>query len=278
MRIDAHQHFWIYNSKEYGWINDDMRILRSDFLPEELAMEQKRAGFNGSIAVQARQSLQETEWLLDLADQNSLIKGVVGWVDLQSPQVRKQLQRFCKNSKFCGVRHIIQDESDDQFMLRSDFVRGIAILKEFNLTYDILIFSKHLPIACELVQKFPEQNFVLDHMAKPFIAKKIFEPWASDIKRLAQYQNVFCKVSGMVTEADWQNWKKQDFRPYMDTVFDAFGTSRIMIGSDWPVCTVAGTYSEVIEIVQNYISSLSVAEQDAVLGNNAENFYLSDND
>jgi L-fuconolactonase len=273
MKIDAHQHFWHYSVEEYGWIGPHMAVLQKDHLPADLASLLESAGVEGSVAVQARQTLDETQWLLDLADQHPLIKGVVGWVDLRSPDLSGQLERFCAHPKFCGVRHVVQDEPDDQFMLREDFLRGISMLADFGLTYDILIFPRHLPVACELVERFPDQGFVLDHIAKPFIKDGQVTPWDADIRRLATYPHVVCKVSGMVTEADWHQWRPADFRPYLDVVFDAFGAERIMFGSDWPVCTVAGTYAEVVEIVSDYVQGLSEKEQAKVWGETAREFY-----
>jgi L-fuconolactonase len=273
MKIDAHQHFWQYTPAEYGWISTEMEILQKDHLPPNLSLLTKSVGIEGTIAVQARQTLTETEWLLALADRHSLIKGVVGWVDLRSPNVQAQLEQFARHPKFRGVRHVLQDEPDDQYMLHDDFVRGLKLLAQFNLTYDILIFPRHLPVACELVERFPNQPFVLDHIAKPFIKDGTLSPWAEDIRRLAVYPNVFCKVSGMVTETNWQTWQPIDFRPYLDIVFDAFGPNRIMFGSDWPVCTVAGSYAEIVNIVADYTRQLSKLEQANVWGGAAQKFY-----
>jgi len=273
MKIDGHQHFWKFNTVEFGWINDDMNALRRDFLPRDLEEELQSIGFNGSIAVQARQSLEETRWLLQLADSNGFIKGVVGWVDLRSPKVEQQLAIFSKNEKFVGARHIVQDEPDDQFLLRADFLNGLRCLQTFDLTYDILIYPKHLPVAIKLVEQFPEMRFVLDHLAKPFIKKKITSSWKEEIAGLAKFPNVFCKVSGLVTEADWQNWKNDDFIPYLDTVFESFGVERILIGSDWPVCTLAGDYQKVMSIVTAFIEKFSNEEKTAILGGNAAKAY-----
>ena len=223
--------------------------------------------------MQARQTLEETQWLLELADRYPFIKGVVGWVDLRAPELPEQLERFCAHPRLRGVRHVVQDEPDDEFMLREDFVRGIGTLADFGLTYDILIFPRHLPVACELVERFPDQSFVLDHIAKPLIREGKVAPWDAGIRRLAPYPNVWCKVSGMVTEADWHRWQPTDFRPYLDVVFEAFGPRRIMVGSDWPVCTLAGSYADVIALVSDYIQQLSVAEQADVWGQTATRFY-----
>jgi L-fuconolactonase len=273
MNIDAHQHFWRYNESEYGWMGPGMETLKRDHLPPDLLPLLQSAGFDGTIAVQARQVLEETRWLLELADQYSFIKGVVGWVDLRSPQLHHQLEPFAAHPKLRGVRHVVHDEPDDQFMLREDFVRGISMLSEFHLTYDLLLFPKHLPAACELVKRFPYQRFVLDHIAKPLIKGGILEPWATDLRKLAAFPNVFAKVSGMVTEANWQAWKPADFTPYLDAVLDVFGVERVMLGSDWPVCTVAATYGQVISIVAEYIRRFSPDEQKQILGGNARRFY-----
>jgi L-fuconolactonase len=272
-RIDAHQHFWHYDPVEYGWINDAMADLRRDFLPAHLKPLLDEWGFDGCIAVQARQSLEETRWLLQLAAQNDFIRGVVGWVDLRSAQLGDQLREFTQNPKFVGVRHVVQDEPDDNFMLRTDFRRGIAQLADFNLAYDILVYPRQLKAALKLAGEFSQQRFVLDHIAKPLIAQGAMEPWNTEIRALAQLPNVWCKVSGMVTEARWKEWRPQDFHPYLDVVFEVFGPERIMIGSDWPVCTVAAGYGNTMRIVTDYIAKLPREQQDAVLGENCATFY-----
>jgi len=274
MRIDAHQHFWIYNQEDYSWIDDSMHMIKEDFLPEHLILELAKEGFDGSIAVQARQTLNETKWLLKLSDDNDFIKGVVGWVDLKSRNVSGDLLYFSKHSKFIGVRHVVHDEADDAFMLNKDFLRGISYLREFDLTYDFLLFPKHLSIAYQVAAMFPEQRFVLDHISKPSIKQQLFKPWEEDIKELAGLPNVYCKLSGMVTEADWINWQAEDIFPYLDVIMSAFGSDRVMIGSDWPVCLVAGSYSKVMSVVMEYINSLSTSEQKSILGNNCDRFYL----
>jgi L-fuconolactonase len=273
VRIDTHQHFWKYNERDYGWMGPGMEKLKSDHLPADLAPLLRKVGIDGTVAVQARQCVEETEWLLHLTDENSFIKGVVGWVDLRSPQLALQLERFCYHPRLRGVRHVVHDEPDDKFMLGDDFVHGISKLRKYNLTYDLLLFTKHLPAACELVAKFPEQTFVLDHISKPLIKDGKIEPWKTDIHHLASFQNVSCKISGMVTEADWQNWKPGDFKPYMNIVLEAFGAERVMIGSDWPVCTVAGEYDEVVQIAANYVKQLSTGEQAAIWTENAKRIY-----
>lgn len=273
MRIDAHQHFWKYDPREYDWIDDRMLALRRDFLPADLKAPLERCGFGGSVAVQARQSLEETRWLLELAAQSPFILGVVGWVELRSHELRAQLERFAANPKFVGVRHVVQDEPDDRYLLRSDFLRGIGMLAGYKLAYDILIYPRHLPAAVEFARRFPSQRFVLDHLAKPPIASRKLEPWASDIRELAKSENVWCKVSGMVTEAKWRECSLDVYRPYLDVAFEAFGTKRLMFGSDWPVCTVSAPYDQVAGIVLSYLERFSATERKAVLGGNAARFW-----
>jgi L-fuconolactonase len=273
MRIDAHQHFWRYNQREYGWIDDSMAALQRDFLPADLKPELERNGFHGCVAVQTRQTLEETRWLLELAELAPFILGVVGWVDLRSPRLRFEWESLAGKSKLVGVRHIVQSEPDDRFLLQPDFLRGIAMLEEFDLAYDILIYPRHLPVTAEFVARFPKQRFVLDHLAKPPIKSRAVDTWARGIRELASHQNVHAKVSGLVTEADWQAWKPEDMRPYLDVAFECFGPRRLMIGSDWPVCTVAGSYSRVMDGVKNYISKHAEEEREAVLGGNAAKFW-----
>ena len=276
MRIDAHQHFWRYSAEEYDWIDDSMASLRRDFLPLDLKPELDAAGFDACIAVQARQTLEETRWLLELADENPFIAGVIGWVDLRAESVREQLAELSENPRLVGVRHVVQAEPDDRFLLRPDFLRGIAALQEFDLTYDILIYPRHLPVAVEFVSRFPQQHFVLDHLAKPFIKAQTIEPWASNIRELARFPNVFCKVSGMVTEADWTSWKPEHFQPYLETALQAFGPDRLMIGSDWPVCRVAGSYSKVMSLVIEFLDQHAPDAREKLLGGNAQRAYLRD--
>ena len=273
MRLDAHQHFWMYSPEDYGWINDSMAALRRDFLPQDLQPLLASEGFDGSIAVQARQSLEETRWLLELAAHNEIVKGVVGWVDLRSPSLPAQLDQFAQNPKLVGVRHVVQDEPDDDFMLRSDFRRGIARLRDYDLAYDILIYPRQLPAAAQLAHEFPDQHFVLDHIAKPLIAEGRMNSWERDIQELAQSENVSCKLSGMVTEARWHDWKPEDFRPYLDVVVNTFGPARLMIGSDWPVCTACAPYIQTMALVRDYIGALTPDEQQSILGECCSRFY-----
>lgn len=273
VKIDAHQHFWKYSVADYGWINDAMTVLKRDFLPDDLQPMLQSVGFDGSIAVQARQSLAETRWLLELADRNEFVRGVVGWVDLCSPLVGDQLRQFAANRKLVGVRHVVQDEPDDRFMLRPEFKRGLARVADFSLVYDLLLYPRHLPVAVELVRAFPGQAFVLDHIAKPAIAKGTLEPWSRDIRALAEFPNVACKLSGMVTEAKWWQWKTEDFGPYLDVVLRAFGPSRLMIGSDWPVCTLSADYASTLGLVRESIGALSGSELDGIVGGNCAEVY-----
>ena len=273
MRIDSHQHFWEYDPEQYGWMNDQMVVLRHDHLPVDLDAAQTDLGFDGSVAVQARQSLEENRWLLELSDSNPRIKGVVGWVDLQSCEVNAQLAQFANHSRFVGVRHVVQDEPDDNFMLRAEFVHGISQLEDFGLTYDILIFPSQLPAAINLVKQFPKQAFVLDHIAKPLIKDGVQEPWAHQIGELARHSNVYCKISGMVTEADWGSWKPEDFQSYLEVVLQAFGPERLMIGSDWPVCRLAGEYTSVMQLAIDFMQTHAPEHMDDFLGGNALAFY-----
>jgi len=274
MRIDSHQHFWRHDPVEYPWISSTtMGGLRRDFLPAHLAQEMAIVGLQASVAVQARQSLEESRWLLALADESAHVAGVVGWVDLRSGRVEEQLSELASHPKFVGVRHVVQDEPDDTFILGSAFQQGISRLRQFGLAYDVLIYPRQLPAAIELVRAFPEQHFVLDHLAKPPIRAGARSPWAEQILELSKAENVWCKVSGMVTEASWDDWTQADFRPYLDVVFESFGPRRLMFGSDWPVCLCAATYAEVHGIVEAYVQSFSPTDQQAVFGGNAAAFY-----
>lgn len=269
MRIDAHQHFWHYVPSEYPWIDDTLSPLRRHFLPKDLHPLLAAAGIDGCVAVQARQNLEETAFLLDLADRNPYVLGVVGWVDLRGPTARDQIARFARHPRFVGVRHIVQAEPDDRFLLGPQFLQGVALLAEFDLAYDILIYPRHLPVAAEFVERFPSQRFVLDHLAKPEIKKGEIGSWERGLRRLAERPNVMAKLSGLVTEADWARWTPEDLRPYLDAAFAAFGPDRLMIGSDWPVCTVAGEYGRVMGAVVSYLEGRPGAEREAVLGGNA---------
>ena len=273
MRIDSHQHFWRYNSRDYPWIDASRAPLMADYQPHDLLPLMQTTGIDGTVAVQARQNLRETEYLLALADEADFIRGVVGWVDMRAADVEAQLERFAPHPRMVGVRHIVHDEADDRFMLGGNFLRGLAKLAACDLRYDLLLFPRHLPIAIDVVKQFPDQPFVLDHIAKPFIKDGLLEPWERDIRQLASYDNVWCKISGLVTEAAWGGWTQDDFAPYLDVVFECFGVDRLMFGSDWPVCTLSGSYSQVVGIIENYIAALSADEQAAVMGGVAAGFY-----
>lgn len=272
-RIDSHQHFWRYKSDEYPWIDASREPLQADFMPPDLAPLLGASGIDGTVAVQARRNVNETEFLLELADRFDFIRGVVGWLDLRADDVEAQLERFADRPRMVGLRYSAHDEADDRRMLGGNFSRAMALLKAHDLRYDLLLFPRRLPLALELVRRFPEQPFVLDHIAKPLIKDGVLEPWRRDIRALAKCDNVWCKVSGMVTEADWKAWTQDDFRPYFDVVLDCFGSERLMFGSDWPVCTLAGSYSQAVDIVENHIAALSADEQAAVMGGNASAFY-----
>jgi L-fuconolactonase len=273
MNIDSHQHFWRYDGVRDAWIADSMAVLKRDFLPEHLATEFAVNGMDASIAVQADQSESETMFLLDLAEKNKSIAGVVGWVDLLSPRVGERLEYFSHSSKLRGFRHVAQSEPDDRFLARENFVKGVAQLRAFGFTYDILIYPKQLPAAIELAARLPEQRFVVDHVAKPEITSGNTAAWAAQMREIAQNKNVFCKLSGLVTEADWKHWKADDFKPYLDVVFDAFGAERLMFGSDWPVCLLAATYGQVKQLIENYAKGYSEADKEKIFGGNAARFY-----
>jgi L-fuconolactonase len=268
MTIDAHQHFWQYDPVAYDWIGNEMPGLRQDFLPPQLAPLLQQAGFTGSVAVQALQTEAETEFLLALAGRYSL-----GWVDLQADDAAARLTRLALNPYLKGIRHVVQAEQDDRFLLRPAFLRGISLLQQFNLTYDLLIYPHQLPAAIEFVARFPEQPFVLDHLAKPLIKKQQLDPWAQHIRELARHPHVCCKLSGMVTEADWHHWHPEHFTPYLQVVAEAFGPDRLMLGSDWPVCTLAGNYNSVMQIGMDFIRQYSIADQQKITGGNARKFY-----
>jgi L-fuconolactonase len=272
--LDAHQHFWRYDAAQYPWIPAGSPLQR-DWLPGDLAALERPLGIGGSIAVQARQSLAESDWLLGLSDADKRIRGVVGWVDLCAARVVEDLARLSTHPNFVGVRHVAQDEPDDRFLVGAAFVEGISRLQEFDLTYDLLVYPRQLPASIELVERFPDQPFVLDHIGKPPIRSGELQPWRAQIERLAKSPNVYCKVSGMITEANHDAWRADDLVPFLDVIFAAFGTERLMWGSDWPVCLLAGGYDEVFEVVQDYAAQFSNAERLAVFGGNCARFYLS---
>lgn len=272
-KIDSHQHFWRFDPVRDSWITDDMKVIQRDFLPADLAPILMENGIDGCVAVQADQSEEQNAFLLELAADNPFIKGIVGWVDLRAENIKDTLEFYKGYDKMKGFRHVLQGEQDRSLMLRDEFKRGISMLEGFGYTYDILIYTDQIKYSEELVKAFPNQRFVIDHIAKPDIKNQRIDEWAADMKALAGHENVSCKISGMVTEADWQHWKAADFEPYLDLVFGAFGATRVMFGSDWPVCEVAGGYGKVIGLVQDYTSKLSQTEQELFWGGNAIKFY-----
>jgi L-fuconolactonase len=274
-RIDAHQHFWNFDPIRDSWIDHSMHKIQKDFLPEDLLPLLKENSFSGCVAVQASQSEEETNFLLDLASKNDFIKGIVGWVDLLDKNSADRLELFSSQKKLKGFRHVVQGEADD-FMFRKDFRNGIGKLKPFQYTYDILIFHHQLPAAIDLVNSFPDQDFVLDHIAKPAIKSGAMLSWKEGIKELAKAENVSCKISGMVTEADWNNWKRNDLNPYLDVIFENFSNEKLMFGSDWPVCNLAASYSKVVHILEDYMSQLPIQVQNQIWYGNAQSFYKLD--
>jgi L-fuconolactonase len=273
MVIDSHHHFWRYSPSEYGWISDRMSLLRRDFLPEDLAREISSAGIGGVVSVQARQTTEETRWLLELAGQHDFIRGVVGWLPLISDRVADDLSRFAPHGKLKAVRHVLQDEPDDSYMLRDDFNRGIAMLAPFDLVYDILIFERHLPQSIELVDRHPNQTFVLDHIAKPRIRDGAISPWRENLIEIARRPNVYCKLSGVATEADHAAWTPSQLQPYLETALESFGPRRLMFGSDWPVCLLAVGYRDWFDLVSQFASTLSASEKRSLFGGTAAAAY-----
>lgn len=274
MYIDAHHHLWNFDPVEYDWIDDSMAMLKKDFLVKELERTLYNNGFSASIAVQARQSQEETLWLLELAESTELIKGVVGWIDLKSDQLAQQLDELACHKKLVGFRHVIQGETDPEFMKKPDFIRGLKMLADRGYRYDLLIFAHQLTAAAEMLAQVPNLHVVIDHIAKPNIKSGAeFEQWQENMQILAGNPQCYCKLSGMVTEADWQNWSSQDIQPYMKTVLDLFGTKRVMFGSDWPVCLVAGEYKAIKQLVLDFISLSAPQAKEDIFGNNAGHFY-----
>jgi L-fuconolactonase len=272
-RIDSHQHFWEFDPVRDSWIDETMSVIQHDFLPGDLRPLLHKHAMDGCVVVQTDQSETENGFLLGIANDYDFIKGVVGWVDLQSPHVDKRLEYYSQFKKLKGFRHVLQGEADRELMLKPAFKNGIKALSKYGFTYDILIYPDQLPYVYDFVKAFPNQKFVIDHIAKPYIKDKKIDDWAKDIKALAGFDNLYCKVSGMVTEANWKTWKQDDFKPYLDVVFKTFGTKRLMYGSDWPVCNVAGGYDKVIGIVKNHTAKLSADEQAGFWGDNAVEFY-----
>ncbi|MBM3738262.1 MAG: amidohydrolase [Acidobacteria bacterium] len=271
--VDSHHHFWKYTTAEYGWIPDSMAVLRQDYLPAHLAAEMAAGGVQRAVSVQVRQTVEESRWLLEIADATPFIAGVVGWVPLAGPSAGAVLEELAVHPKFRGVRHILQDEPANELMDDPAFRRGIGQLARHGLTYDILIHERHLDQAIRLVRAFPGQIFVLDHIAKPRIRQRVMEPWARQLREISQFENVYCKLSGIATEADWANWEPGDVRPYMDHALECFGPRRLMFGSDWPVMLVATSYGRWRDQVLEFASSLSRSERDRLLGGTAVEAY-----
>jgi L-fuconolactonase len=271
--IDAHHHLWRYNPRDYAWMSAEMISLRRDFLVPDLEKVAQESGVTGTLAVQARQTLEETEWLLELAARHPLLLGVVGWVPLVAPDILGQLDRLAANSKLKAVRHVLHDEPDDAYMLREDFNRGVSLLHARGLVYDVLIFERHLPQTLTFVDRHPRQVFVVDHIAKPRIREGILSPWKENLVELGRRENVYCKLSGMVTEAAWHQWSLAQLRPYFDAALTAFGPDRLMFGSDWPVLTVAGSYRQWVETFLALIAELSTDEQEQICAATARRAY-----
>jgi L-fuconolactonase len=272
-KIDAHQHFWKFDPVRDEWITEEMNVLRQDFLPGKLLPLLTQHGFDGCVAVQADQSEEETDFLLSLASEFSFIKGVVGWIDLRNNGLESKLEGYRNRQKLKGFRHILQGETRRDAMLDPGFKKGISLLETFGFTYDILIYPDQLPFICKFVSSFPQQKFVIDHLAKPAHDPALAQQWKTGMKELGKLENVYCKISGLVTEGAAGKKNLDDVRPYIDTVVNSFGTGRIMFGSDWPVCLLQASYTEVIQLVQDYFSSFSHAEQESFFGGNAIEFY-----
>ncbi|MCF8714705.1 amidohydrolase family protein [Joostella atrarenae] len=273
MNIDSHQHFWKYEPVKHSWIDDDMAVIRKDFMPLDLKTVYKQNNIDGCVAVQADQTLEETDFLIDLASKNDFIKGIVGWVDFSGNDIDAVLEHYSQFEKVKGFRHVVQGEADSNFLLRSDFLNGISKLEKYNFTYDILVFPHQLGAVLEFVKRFPNIKFVIDHIAKPYIKDGFYEGWAVLMTEIAKQPNVYCKLSGMITEADYKTWTYHALLPYMQLVLNAFGADRILFGSDWPVCLVAGNYEQVKKITTEFIAELSPEEQQAIMGLNAVKFY-----
>ena len=271
--IDAHQHFWQFDPVRDSWINNEMLVIKKDFLPADLLPVLQNNKVDGCIVVQSDQSEKENEFQLSNAGTFDFIQGVIGWVDLQSPDVEDRLNYYSSFKKMKGFRHILQEETDRQLMLKPAFTNGISLLEKYNFTYDLLIFPDQIKYAVQLAAKYPNQKFVINHIAKPNIKDQQIVDWAKDMRALADHKNVYCKVSGMVTEANWKGWNKTDFTPYFDVIVNSFGADRIMFGSDWPVCLLAASYNQTLEIMMDYFSSFTINENAKFFALNAIKFY-----
>ncbi|MFZ4861840.1 amidohydrolase family protein [Sphingobacterium sp. Mn56C] len=273
MRIDAHQHFWLYEPVKDAWITDDMQVIQRNFLPNDISGTLKKNHIDGAVVVQADQSVQETSFLVEMAEAYKMVKAVVGWVDLRAENINEQLAEFAKHPIIKGFRHIIEAETDADFLIRPDFQRGLEALTQYNYTFDLLVKPIHYASTLACVAANPNQQFMLDHMAKPNIKTQDFNDWASFIRELARYPNVYCKVSGLVTEADWENWSVADFKPYIDHAVSAFGLDRVCYGSDWPVSLLAASYEDVLHVVAHSLQNYSPIALEGFWGNNAVRFY-----
>jgi L-fuconolactonase len=271
--IDAHMHFWNYDANRHGWINDDMQVIRKDFLPGDAEQIFQKLGIEGCVAVQADTTEAETEFLVQLSQQHKIIKGVVGWVDLATEDLEEKLLLYSKQPIIKGFREIMQGAPDEQFMTNENFQAGLKQLAPLGFTYDVLIYHNQLPSAIKFTEKYPDQDFILDHIAKPNIKQHDWKKWRDDIRELSKNPKMYCKISGMVTEADWQRWNYENMRPYLETVGEYFGTDRICFGSDWPVCLVAAKYQDVLKIVTEFLSEVPVSEREQVLSGNITRFY-----
>ena len=272
MQVDTHVHFWKYNKERAGWITDNMRILQQDYLPQTSSSTLKRNDIDGCIVVQASQAEVETLFQVELSKTHEIIKGVVGWVDLQKENIEERLQYFSQYPIIKGWRHVVQAEPND-FLLGKNFQRGIAALQPYGYTYDILIYYHQLKPALEFVSKFPDQKFVIDHCAKPDIANKKIDEWKTLMQEIAKHPNVYCKLSGLFTEAKWKEWSAGEFYPYLDVVFDAFRTDRLMFGSDWPVILLSGIYVQWKSLLEKYMENFAEEDRVKVFGENAVRFY-----
>jgi len=272
LRIDAHHHLWHYTIDDYGWIDDQMKVLQRDFLPTDLVPEMAAAGVHASIAVQARQTLEETDWLLDLASKHPFVQGVVGWAPIASESFPTTLETLRQNPLLKGLRHVVQADPDG-FLDAAAFNHGIAAMRHTNLVYEVLIYARQLEEAIRFVDRHPNQIFVLDHIAKPDIAGKGFSTWEPALRELAKRQNVYCKLSGMVTEADWQTWTPDVLQPYFETALEAFGPFRMVVGSDWPVLNVACSYTLWWQIITQWLAPLSITEREQIEGKTAASVY-----
>jgi L-fuconolactonase len=276
MQIDSHVHFLVYNPQEHVWVTDELGALKASFLPNDIEPLLSRTGFQGCVAVEARQMAKENDWLLSLARSHPVIKGVVGWVDLAAPDITTRLEALAIHPEIKGFRHVVIDEPDEGFLLRDDFQRGITALGPFGFTYDLLILPQHMPAAVQLVRKFPQQRFVLDHLGLPDIRERQIASWKPGMKELAAFPNVFVKLSGLVFRADWQRWRPQDFTPYLNVALELFGPKRLMLGSNWPVCTVGGEFNAVISAYLDGIRALSSEDQSEILGGTSVRCYRLD--